>query len=139
MLAASVVDEERLLAWHEAQAVGLGIVVGDQRQGAVGIQAIHALEAELAFGASMVSGLQANFGTMTKPLHSEVAARSAVTAITLAAAGFTTSPTAITGANGLFATYGSNKGSMRPAVRSASSVSVSACNAALRAPKKAIG
>jgi 2-methylcitrate dehydratase PrpD len=60
----------------------------------------------LSIAASTSSGLQANFGTMTKPLHSGLAARSAVTAVALAEAGFTASPAAITGKHGFFATYG---------------------------------
>ena len=48
-------------------------------------QARHAL----AIGASSASGLRANFGTMTKPLHAGYAARNGVLAAQLAHLGFT--------------------------------------------------
>ncbi len=43
----------------------------------------------LGIAASLASGLVANFGTMTKPLHAGRAAQSGVVAVRLAAAGFT--------------------------------------------------
>jgi 2-methylcitrate dehydratase PrpD len=60
----------------------------------------------LAIAASMASGLQSNFGTMTKPLHSGLAARSAIAACSLAEAGFTASHTTLDGNAGFFAVYG---------------------------------
>jgi len=72
---------------------------------------LHRLDAaatQQAFGiaASMASGLRRNFGTMTKPLHSGLAARSALTAFRLAAAGFTAAPDAMEAKAGFFTTYG---------------------------------
>jgi 2-methylcitrate dehydratase PrpD len=61
----------------------------------------HALRA----AASMPAGLQANFGTMTKPLHVGHAARSGVTAALLAERGFTGSEDALDGAAGFFEVY----------------------------------
>jgi 2-methylcitrate dehydratase PrpD len=59
-----------------------------------------------AIAASMSCGLQSNFGTMTKPLHSGLAARSAIAACSLARVGFTASPTSLDGRSGFFAVYG---------------------------------
>jgi 2-methylcitrate dehydratase PrpD len=55
---------------------------------------------------STSAGLQANFGTMTKPLHSGWAARSALAAVALVRAGFTASANALEAPGGLFAAYG---------------------------------
>lgn len=61
-----------------------------------------------AFGiaGSMASGLHANFGTMTKPLHSGLAARNGLTAVLLTQAGFTAYPAILDGNDGLAATHG---------------------------------
>ncbi len=59
----------------------------------------------VGIGASLASGVSANFGTMTKPLHSGNAARNGVTAALLAARGFTSSATALEGASGYYATF----------------------------------
>lgn len=62
----------------------------------------------IAFGiaSSMASGVRRNFGTMTKPLHTGWAARSAITAIELARCGFTAAPDALEAPAGFFASYG---------------------------------
>ena len=58
----------------------------------------------LAIGASLASGLKANFGTMSKPLHVGLAARNGVQAALLAARGFTASENTFDGPQGfLFA------------------------------------
>ena len=65
--------------------------------------------ARQAFGiaGSMASGLRRNFGTMTKPLHTGLAARSAVTAFRLAASGFSSAPDILEASKtGFFAAYG---------------------------------
>jgi 2-methylcitrate dehydratase PrpD len=61
-----------------------------------------------AFGiaSSMASGLQRNFGTMTKPLHTGWASRSALAAVHLARSGFTAAPDALEAPAGFFAAYG---------------------------------
>lgn len=56
-----------------------------------GLDAEKAVNA-IAVGASLGSGLVANFGTMTKPLHAGRAAQSGIIAARLAARGFTASP-----------------------------------------------
>jgi len=49
----------------------------------------------LGIAASLSGGLSANFGTMTKPLHSGTSARNAILAATLGRGGFTASATAL--------------------------------------------
>src|SRR5262245_35760186 len=72
---------------------------------------LHGLDvatARQAFGiaGSMASGLRRNFGTMTKPLHTGIAARSALTAFRLAVSGFTAAPDIFEAKAGFFAAYG---------------------------------
>jgi 2-methylcitrate dehydratase PrpD len=56
---------------------------------------IAATRHALGIVASLAAGSQANFGTMTKPLHAGAAARDAVTAIELAERGFTANVAAL--------------------------------------------
>jgi len=65
-------------------------------------------QTQMAFSlaASTASGLQANFGTMTKPFHSGWAAHSAVTAVDMVRAGFTASLTALEEKGGYLSAYG---------------------------------
>jgi 2-methylcitrate dehydratase PrpD len=72
---------------------------------------LHGLDvatARQAFGiaGSMASGLRRNFGTMTKPLHTGLAARSALTAFRLATSGFTAAPDIFEAKAGFFMAYG---------------------------------
>ncbi len=59
----------------------------------------------VGIGVSLASGVSANFGTMTKPLHSGNAARNGVTAAMLAARGFTGSANALEDKAGYYATF----------------------------------
>src|SRR5688572_3953621 len=103
--------------------IGLGMTVGHYHRGyhATGSLALFSALAALlklhgtgvetarqAFGiaASMASGLRRNFGTMTKPLHTGIAARSAYTAHELAASGFTAAPDILEAKSGLYSTLG---------------------------------
>jgi 2-methylcitrate dehydratase PrpD len=61
----------------------------------------------LGIAASMAGGVQANFGSMVKPLHTGLAARNAVAAIELAASGFSASDTVLEHPGGFFAAFGS--------------------------------
>ena len=61
----------------------------------------------LAIAASSASGLKENFGTMVKPLHAGLAARSAVLAAELARAGMTASAAAIDGPQGFLTAFDS--------------------------------
>jgi len=60
-----------------------------------------------AIAASEASGLKENFGSMVKPLHAGLAARSAILAADLAAAGMTASLSAIDGPQGFLAAFDS--------------------------------
>ena len=103
--------------------IGLGITVGHYHRGFHGtgtlgifsalaaLARLHRLDVEatrVAFGiaCSMASGLQRNFGTMTKPLHTGWAARSALAATQLAASGYTAAPDVLEAKAGFFAAYG---------------------------------
>src|SRR5580704_13731026 len=55
--------------------------------------------------ASIASGVTANFGTMTKPLHSGQAAQNGVLAATLAARGFTGNHAALESGTGYFESF----------------------------------
>ena len=59
----------------------------------------------LGMAVSMAGGVEANFGTMTKPLHVGQAARNAVVAAKLAGAGFTANPEAIESHVGYYDAY----------------------------------
>jgi 2-methylcitrate dehydratase PrpD len=108
--------------------IGLGMTVGHYHRGyhATGSLALFSALAALlklhetdvstgrqAFGiaASMASGLRRNFGTMTKPLHTGIAARSALTAWRLATCGFTAAPDILEAKSGLYATLGVDESS----------------------------
>ncbi len=64
------------------------------------------IQQALGIAGSMASGIRRNFGTMTKPLHTGLAARSALTAFRLAQSGFTAAPDIMEAKAGFFASYG---------------------------------
>jgi len=114
--------------------IGLGMTQGHYRRGfhATGTLALFSAVAALAklhqldvaatrqlFGiaASMAGGLRRNFGTMTKPLHSGLAARSALTALRLAQSGLTAAPDILEAPSGFFSTYGVEESDPGVAVR----------------------
>lgn len=114
--------------------IGIGMTNGHYQRGfhatgtlalfcALGALAkLHRLDiatTQQAFGiaASMASGLRRNFGTMTKPLHTGIAARSALTAFNLAAAGFSAAPDVLEAKTGFFAAYGVAESSADIAVK----------------------
>jgi 2-methylcitrate dehydratase PrpD len=90
------------LGWHATSTLGtIGAAAGCAR--------LLRLDAErtqtaLSLAASLASGLQQNFGTMTKPLHAGLAARNGITAATLVEHGFTANDRAIEGESGFFRT-----------------------------------
>jgi 2-methylcitrate dehydratase PrpD len=65
---------------------------------------LDAAKTQMALGitASMASGIVANFGTMTKPLHVGLGARNGVLAAKLAGGGYTANPKAIEGGFGFY-------------------------------------
>jgi 2-methylcitrate dehydratase PrpD len=72
--------------------------------GVCNLRRLPAAMATVALGiaGSDSAGLRENFGTMVKPLHSGRAAENAVVAASLAALGFTASPTVLEGPRGYF-------------------------------------
>jgi 2-methylcitrate dehydratase PrpD len=59
----------------------------------------------IGIAASMPSGISINFGTMTKPLHSGLAARNGLMAMRLGEKGFTANANALEGKSGFFTSY----------------------------------
>jgi 2-methylcitrate dehydratase PrpD len=59
----------------------------------------------IGIAVSMASGVNANYGTMTKPLHAGHAARNGMTAALLGSKGFTANHSALEGRGGFFATF----------------------------------
>ena len=85
-------DAYHLKGWHPTAVLG---TIG----AAAAVAHLHRLSAAdcrhaLALAASMASGLVANFGTMTKPLHAGRAAACGIEAVRLAALGLTAAPDA---------------------------------------------
>lgn len=85
-------DAYHLKGWHPTAVLG---TVG----AAAAVAHLHKLSPEvcrnaLALAASMASGLVANFGTMTKPLHAGRAAACAIEAVRFAALGLSAAPDA---------------------------------------------
>jgi 2-methylcitrate dehydratase PrpD len=103
--------------------IGLAITVGHYHRGFHGTGTLAIFSAlgalakryhfdvpmtRIAFGiaSSLASGLQRNFGTMTKPLHAGWASRSALAAANLARSGFTAAADVLEAPAGFFAAYG---------------------------------
>ena len=90
--------------WHGSGVLGaLSAAAAFARLTEVPLEAIPHV---IGISASMASGITENFGTMTKPLHPGLAARSGMMAAFLGAKGFTASPTAIEGASGFMPLFG---------------------------------
>jgi 2-methylcitrate dehydratase PrpD len=86
-------------SWHPTGVFGALAVAAAcaNLRGLDADQAAHAL----GIAASHSSGVIANFGSMTKPLHAGHAAHAGVMAVRLAQRGFTASPDALEGSKGL--------------------------------------
>ncbi len=93
--------------WHATATLGtIGCAAAAARlQGLDAARTTHAL----GIAASLASGLKENFGSMTKPYHAGHAALNAVTAVSLARAGMTASPTALDGSQGFAAAFSGEK------------------------------
>lgn len=89
--------------WHGAGV--LGVVAAAAAYAKLTRQPAHLIPATIGIGASMASGISANFGTMTKPLHAGLAARNATEAMFMGAAGFTSSADALAGQHGFFSCH----------------------------------
>jgi 2-methylcitrate dehydratase PrpD len=98
--------------WHANGTLGVfGASAGCARL--LGLD-VSRTEMALAIAASMGSGVTANFGTMTKPLHVGLASRNGVLAARLAQSGFTANPQVIEARNGFFDShYPTGKPDMR--------------------------
>lgn len=93
--------------WHATATLGtIGCAAAAAcLQGLDATRTTHAL----GIAASLASGLKENFGSMTKPYHAGHAALNAVTAVALARAGMTASPTALDGSQGFAAAFSGEK------------------------------
>lgn len=98
--------------WHGTSTMGLFGAVAALAHA----RRLDGAATRTAFGiaVSMASGVQRNFGTMTKPLHAGWAARNAVAAVELAAAGITAATDALEGRSGLHEVYGDAKAAFGP-------------------------
>lgn len=89
--------------WHTTSTIGgFGAVAA-----AAKLLNLDATQLRTAFGivGSLASGIQRNFGSMTKPLHSGLAAQNGVLAAQLAAAGFTAAQDILDGPRGFVDIY----------------------------------
>ncbi len=103
-LASLVSLEHYRRGWHSTAIIGtLGATSGSANLLRLGPEKIcHAL----GIASSMAGGMQANFGSMTKPLHAGQAARNGVLAALLAARDFTANPAALEAEKGLSELFG---------------------------------
>ena len=89
--------------WHPTSTLGVfGAAAGCAHL--LNLDATQTAQA-IAIAASNASGIKANFGTMTKPLHIGQCARSGVLAAQLAAKGFTANPHALEAPQGFLDVY----------------------------------
>jgi 2-methylcitrate dehydratase PrpD len=93
--------------WHATATLGtIGCTAAAARLRGLDVaQTVHAL----GIAASLASGLKENFGSMTKPYHAGHAALNAVTAVALAGAGMTASPSALDGSQGFATAFSGEK------------------------------
>ena len=86
-------EQSSVLGWHAVGTIG---TIATAMACARLIRAPRATIPDiLGIAASLSGGLSANFGTMTKPLHSGVSARNGILAASLGRSGFTASATAL--------------------------------------------
>jgi 2-methylcitrate dehydratase PrpD len=103
-LAAPISPDHYKAGWHATATFGaLGATAA-----AASLLGLSAAETRHALNtaASTPAGLKRNFGSMTKPLHAGLAARSGATAARLAAIGFTADADAVSGDRGFWDLYG---------------------------------
>ena len=103
-IAESIRPEHYEKGFHSSGTVGtFGAAVAAARL--IGLDRMQ-LRHLLGMTASMASGIRANFGTMTKPLHVGRAAQNGVTAALLAQGGFEADPEGLDGPWGFFEVFG---------------------------------
>ncbi len=106
-LSAAIMPGHFEAGWHPTGTMGaFAAAAGGARL--LGLDRAQTCTA-LGVTASMASGLLANLGTMTKPMHCGHAARSGVTAALLAAEGFSSNPAAVEGDRGFLRLYGGSE------------------------------
>ena len=126
----SVTGREFALAYafgvETGAKIGLGMTLGHSHRGfhgtgtlaifsaAAALARLHRLDKArirtlLGLCASMASGLQRNFGTMAKPLHTGLAASRGLAALRMVECGITAAPDALEGSSGFFSAYGVNE------------------------------
>ncbi len=89
--------------WHPTSTIGVfGAAAAASRLLKLDVSATTTA---LAIAASLGSGVKANFGTMTKPLHVGQCVRNGLMAAQLAAGGFTANPGALEHKQGYFQAY----------------------------------
>jgi 2-methylcitrate dehydratase PrpD len=89
--------------WHGTSTIGtIGAAAACARLLKAPVAAVPDI---LGIAVSLASGVNANYGTMTKPLHAGQAARNAIMAAELGRHGFTASATAIEGRGGFAAAF----------------------------------
>lgn len=89
--------------WHPTSTIGIfGATAASARL--LGLNAEQTANA-LAIGVSLSSGVKANFGTMTKPLHAGQCTRNGLYAALLAREGFTACPEAFEHKHGYFEVF----------------------------------
>ena len=92
-LARAAPEQTSVGGWHAVSSIGtMGAAMACARLLKVPRERIADV---LGVAASLSGGLSANFGTMTKPLHSGTSARNAIVAATLGRSGFTANATAL--------------------------------------------
>ena len=96
--------------WHTTSTIGVFAAAAASAK-VRGSDHRHVARA-LGIAASLAGGLQRNFGTATKPLHSGFAARNGVLAAHLASTGFTASESIFDGPRSFLEVYGA--GGQRP-------------------------
>src|SRR5205085_2036412 len=93
----------RIGGWHATGTVGtMAAAAACARLLKIKAEAIPDI---MGITASLASGVTANFGTMTKPLHSGHAARDGILAVQLGSHGFTASANALEGHDGFFENF----------------------------------
>ncbi len=127
--------EAHLIGIEAGAKIGLGITIGHYNRGFHGtgtlglfsgvaaLAKLYRLDAPtirtaIGIAGSTAGGLRRNFGTMTKPLHSGWAARSALAAVELASCGFSAAPDVLEAKSGFFAAYGVAESSAARAAQS---------------------
>jgi 2-methylcitrate dehydratase PrpD len=93
----------RLGGWHATGTIGtIAAAAASARLMKIPVAKIPDI---VGITVSMASGVTANFGTMTKPLHSGHAAHDGILAALLGARGFTSNASALEGKDGYFETF----------------------------------